>query len=319
MIEINWSNISDEEIELLNSLDAIFIAAPREISDARLLQLTKKYLPKGNIVLGTANEPYIAGFENQPQFKALDISIEHKIVSKVNNSISPHKITILKYNQADISKIYEIVKFNRAILINGSWLHSFHLRPEHDVLKTHEIPFKYVSPFSSEDEAINYANKFKVKTANADKLLTETEMFAFASDAAKNSFDTSFQTGLSLGLKQGEKYKLIDTAYNKVVPYITYAWHNGASREQFKCQPGDLSHYDTIHAEVMLILQAQKKRYGTLGSTIFINLLPCPICAKMLCEFDFDEIVYMRDHSDSHAVEILEKAGKVVRRIKDTI
>jgi len=303
MTEINWSKISDAELKLLDGLNAIFIAAPREISDSRLLQLIKKYLPKGNIVIGVANETYISGFENQPQFKTLKISMDDKIISKVNSSGSPHKITVLKYNQADVSKIYEKVKFKRAILINGSWLYSFHLRPEYEVLKKFSIPFKYVSPFCNENEAIKYANNFKAKLVVMDKSLSETEMISVANEAAKNSFDTSFQVGVALGIKHGDKYKLIDTAYNKVVPHITYAWHNGASREKFKSQPGDIGHYDTIHSEVMIILQAQKKRYITKGSTIFINLLPCPHCARILCEFDFDEIVYVRDHSGGYAVD----------------
>ncbi len=318
MNEINWSDITQSEINLLNSLDATFIAAPRVVSDARLLQMIKKYLPKGNIVLGVANENYILGFENQPQFSTLKIANDHKLISKVNNSNSLNKIAILRYNQSDVSKIYDSVKFQRVILVNGSWLYSFHLRPEYQVLNDNNIPLKFVSPFADEEEMVNYAKKFNPQIPKPGMLLNDKEMICVANDVAKNSFDNSFQTGVSLGIKQGEKYILVDSAYNTVVPYITYAWHNGASREKYKCMPGDLNHYDAIHAEVMLILQSQKRRYDTKGSTIFINLLPCPNCAKMLCEFDFDKIVYVHDHSNGYAVELLEKAGKVVRRTKIT-
>ena len=138
-----------------------------------------------------------------------------------------------------------------------------------------------------------------------------------ANTAATNSFDTSFQAGISLGVKQGDKYKLIDYACNTVVPYLTYAWHNGASREKHKSQPGDLSHYDAVHAETMLVMQAQQHKYETKGCTLFINLLPCPNCALMLCKFDFDELVYVRDHSKGYAVDLLTKAGKKITQIND--
>jgi deoxycytidylate deaminase len=316
MVEYNWKDVSEIQLKQLNELDAIFFPAPRAISDARLLQLVRQYLPKANIIFGVANEDYVLGFENQLQFTTLKLGLSHSIISKVNRS-SPHKILLLKYSQSDISQIYSRLKVRRVILINGSWLYSYHLRPEYLVLKKHEIPFKFVSPFSSEDEAIAYANNFTPVILELGRKLSESQMMLAAKEAARNSFDTSFQTGVSIGKKDSDKYELLDTACNTTVPYLTYAWHFGASREKNKCQPGDMNHYDAVHAETMLVLQAQKRKYDTKDSTLFINLLPCPNCARMLCEFDFNELVYERDHSDGYAVELLSKAGKKVRRLSE--
>lgn len=314
---INWSDDSAADKKLLSGLNALFIAAPREISDARLLSLIKKYLPSHDIVIGCAVEKYIKKFEGQPQFQTLQITPSHRIISKVNKSDLPHKITILKYSQDDIADIYNQVDFKRVVLINGSWHRSFHLRPEYVILAGRNIPFKYVSPFVDENEAMEYANNFiEPDFGYVDKLLTEPQMIDLANETAKSSFDTSFQVGASIGLKHNDKYELIDTAFNKVVPYSTYAWHFGALREKYQSQPGDTGHYDTVHAEIMLILQAQKVCHRTEGSTIFMNLLPCPHCARALCEFDFDELVYVHDHSNGYAKELLEKAGKNVRQIK---
>ena len=74
MSEIIWSDITEQQLKHLNSLDGIFIFVSREISKDRLVQLIKKYLVKANLVIGIVNEPYIFGFENQSQFKTFDIS-----------------------------------------------------------------------------------------------------------------------------------------------------------------------------------------------------------------------------------------------------
>ena len=81
----------------------------------------------------------------------------------MNTSNSPYKITLLRYNQADISHIYSTMSFKRIILINGSWQYSYHLRPEYKILKERGIDIKFVSPFVNEQEAIDYANRFKPK------------------------------------------------------------------------------------------------------------------------------------------------------------
>lgn len=147
------------------------------------------------------------------------------------------------------------------------------------------------------------------------KPLTEEEMAAHAAKIATYSYDYSFQTGVALGKPVKNNYKLLACAFNKVVPFQTYAMHFGTSREMHFSPPHDLNHYDTIHAEVALIITAQKERISLAGTTLFINLLPCPSCARMLCETDIQDFVYQHDHSSGYAFDLLQKAGKHVRRI----
>jgi deoxycytidylate deaminase len=91
--------------------------------------------------------------------------------------------------------------------------------------------------------------------------------------------------------------------------------HYGASREKHFSPPNDLNYYDTVHAEVMLILQAQRQDIKLAGTTLFINLLPCPSCARMLCETPIVEFVYTNDHSEGYALRLLQAAGKKVWRL----
>jgi deoxycytidylate deaminase len=194
------------------------------------------------------------------------------------------------------------------------------------VLTKENIPYKLVSPFCDEDEARTYADtaiqeivskwKNRVKL-DPKKEYTATQLLEHANFIAKGSFDYSFQTGVTLGKPAGDKnsYNLLIAAHNTVVPFETYALHNGASRETNFSPPNDLNHYDAVHAEVELIVRCVKYGISLKDTALFINLLPCPTCARMLCETDIAEIVYQNDHSDGYAVKLLEKAGKTVRRM----
>jgi len=316
--DLNWSDIAFGSKKILRELNAIFIPIPREMSGKRLAQIIKTYLPIGNIVFGCTDELYIEGFEGQAQFKTLRPESVAGLVEKVNNSAIPNKIMILHCQQSDILSIYKKVKFRLVLLVNGSWKYSFHCRPEYYTLVSQNIPFEFISPFTSEDEAKQYADNFIIQKFDSnDRSYSDIEMLRIANQSATSSFDNAFQVGAALAQKTGEKYKLIATSFNKTVPYQTFAWHHGALRERHLSPSGDLNYYDTVHAEVMLLLHARKDELALKNKSIFINLLPCPSCARMLCETDIEEIVYSLDHSDGYAVALLEKAGKSVRRIVD--
>jgi deoxycytidylate deaminase len=313
--ELHWSDIVFGSKKLLRNLNAIFIPAPREMSNKRFTQIVRQYLPISNIVIGCNGEDYVDGFSGQSQFKLLQIETIRDVISKVNKSDSPHKITVFYYRQSDILNIYNKINFKRVLLVNGSWQYSFHLRPEYNVLISRHIPFDFVSPFVDEDEAIAYAVDLQSNVLLKADPVKELEVLSLVDDFAKQSFANEQQTGVVIADKIGDKYKPLIGAYNKTVPYLTFAWHFGASRERHLSPPGDLNHYDTVHAEIMLLVQSQKLGLKLANTSLFINLLPCPTCARMLCETDIEEVVYSLDHSEGYAVALLEKAGKTVRRI----
>lgn len=317
----DWDELAFKSKSELKKLKATFIVAPREMSIARFNGLVKEYLPKGNIVIGISKEGFVVGFDNQPQFKMLEQETVEPTIKKVNASKSPHKIYVLQYHQRNLKHIIEKVPFKQVVLINGSWKSTFHTRAEYYTLVSNATPFEYVSPFTDENEARAYDAKLKRvldKQCSTDlqkSLFDEQQMLDRAQDISLRSYDNSFQTGVSLGKKQGTKYKQLAVAWNKIVPYETYAMHYGASRERNYSPPHDLNHYDTVHAEVELIMEAQKQGIDLHGTTVFINLLPCPACARMFADSDIAELVYKHDHSEGYAVAMLEAAGKKVRRI----
>ncbi len=315
MSDFNWSELAFASKKPLRDLKPIFIAAPRDISVGRLTQLIKENLSSANILLGIAQEEYIDGFEGQPQFKTLRLSKVEALIKKINNAGLKHKVYSLEYAQRDLPFILEKLKFQKVLFLNGSWKYMFHTTAPYFTLNKLKIPYALVSPFTDENEAIAYAEKVLSKEQEANGTHTAAEMLGLADDIAKRSFDYCFQTGAALGRKSGNKYIALVRSFNKVVPYQAYAMHHGSLRETNFSPMNDLNHYDTVHAEVELMLDAGKQKINLAKTTLFINLLPCPSCARMVCETPINEIVYREDHSDGYAVKMLELAGKKVTRL----
>jgi deoxycytidylate deaminase len=317
-----WGDLAFGSKKPIHELKAIFIAAPRDISHKRFVQIVKEYLPHGNLVLGLAKEDYIDGFEGQPQFTALATDRFTELIGKINANPQDNKIFTLGYHQRDLKHVVSELDFTRVLLVNGSWKYSFHTTEPFYALTKKGTPYKLIPAFLDEDEAQAYEKAitpaikelFEVKAGK----YSEAKMLEVAAKTAKMSFDYSFQTGVALGKKAGGKkdvYELRAATFNKVVPYQTYAMLHGAARETNFSPPHDLNHYDTVHAEAELIIKAGREHIPLKDTTLFINLLPCPACARMLSETDISEFVYSVDHSDGYAVKILEAAGKKVRRV----
>ena len=280
----DWTDLAFASKKPLNDLDAIFIAAPRELSAARFKQITKTYLPQGNILLGVAYEPYVLGLEDQPQFKMLELSSVEPIITKVNASKPAHTITTLRYFQRDLKNILDKLKLHKVLLVNGSWYQSFHFKPEYYTLVNRHIRYEMISPFSDEQEARSYAESHAYPAPKLpSEILSDSEMLALANEAAKQSFDYStFQTGCALGRKEGNGYRVLATSFNRVVPYQTYPMNHGAIRERNFTPSNDLNFYDTNHYEVELMVQALHDKLNLEGTSIFVNVMHCPTCARML-------------------------------------
>lgn len=320
----DWSELAFASKKPLKELDATFVLAPRDMSVKRITNLVKEYIPKANLVIGIAKESYIDGFEGQPQFKTLRHTEElQELINKVNNSPSRYKIYTLHYFQRDAKYILEKAGFKRVLLINSSWNNSFHTREEYYVLVSEKINFKFLSPFVDEQEAVDYESKItrdvisEFWPADPTGPQSEKQLIELSLRSAKLTFEHGFQTGAVLGKRIGKsnKYIFLANSFNKVVPFQTYAMHYGAEREKHFSPVNDLNYYDTVHAEVMMLVEVLKNRIDLSGTTLFINLMPCPHCARMLTQTNIEEFVYSIDHSDGYAINMLENAGKKVRRI----
>jgi deoxycytidylate deaminase len=211
--------------------------------------------------------------------------------------------------------LLEKLKFKEVFFINGSWKNLFHHSPAYYTLVSTNIRHQLLSPFASEQEAKAYEKKVMKPEEKIYGLFSRDQMLELADEIAKRSFDYVYQTGLTLGKKKGAKYHFLAQSFNKVIPYQGYAMHHGSARERNFSPANDLNHYDTVHAEVGLLLRALNQKIDMNGSTLFINLLPCPNCALMLCETNITELVYRTDHSDGTAAKLFKAAGKKINRV----
>lgn len=312
----DWSDFAFGSRKTLSALNAFYIPAPREMSPKRFAQLVKAYLPKGNILLGLSKEYFVAELEGQPQFATLQAKTVQPIINKVNAAKTPHKIYTLRHSQRDTVFIFEKVRFQRVLLIRGSWYRAFHFRPEYYALVNRGMPYDMLSPFAEEQEAMQYPAGALLPPLPTEGQFDALGMLDVASQAARHSYDYGgFQTGVALGQAQSSGYRLLATAHNTVVPYETYAMHFGASREKHFSPMQDMNHYDTIHAEMALVIKAQKECIDLHDTTLFINLLPCPSCSRALSQTDIAEVVYSEDHTAGYAVQMFEKAGKKAQRV----
>lgn len=310
-------DLSDADKQELRALHATFIAAPRSMSQARLVDLIKQELEKRHVVFGVAEEAYVDGFEGQAQFQTLPLSQVMPLAEKINQAGLPHKLIVLPYAQADVDDVIRLVRPNNVVLVRGSWHLVFHRRSTYALLVKRGIPYSFVSPFLHEQEAKDYLSAVEPKGQSFRKRRGDKgAMLALAAEVARESYDYSFQTGAVLAEATSNGYTAVDAACNEVVPYQTYALHFGNSREDNVAAVHDANHYDTIHAEVNLLVRAMKNGQTFEGKSLFINLLPCPSCARMLVMTGIAEVVYSVDHSDGYAVKLFEKAGIKTRKVE---
>lgn len=318
-----WADLAFASKKPINQLKATFILAPRKMSVTRFKQLVKQNLSTGNILLGLSAEDYVLGFEGQPQFEMLSLNDVQSVIDNVNKAKLPHKIYTLEYSQRDAVHIINKLKVNGVLLINGSWKLAFHLSPSYYALVENKIPFSFNSPFYDDNEAKEYAkktNKLIQKKLDLAKIKTESyselEVIRLVDRVAQQSYDNTFQIAAAIAKPKSKgKYQIQHTSYNSIVPYETFAMHHGASREKFLSPPNDLNHYDTVHAEVSLVIEAAKANTDLSKSTLFVNVMPCPVCSRVLVKSGTKRIVYVHDHSDGYAVSMLGQAGIKVERL----
>jgi deoxycytidylate deaminase len=309
----NWNTISQSTKQKINKTKPIFIIGPRDLSEKRIDEITTLIGSKKTLLWGCVKEKFIEGLENSIQFKTLDLD---KLTANLKPLESELKIEILNYYQRDLKYIIKELDFSVVIFINGSWYKMIHLKEEFWTIINKKIPHKFLSPFSSEKEAKEYVDEIKLhysenKFYDLKKKYTDEQLLKVSVDIAKQSFDWVYQTGAVLA-KEG---KVITSTYNSIVPYESYSMHFGSVREKNFSPPNDQNHYDTNHAEVELILKCLNEKIDTKDSSLYINLLPCSTCARMICRSDIKEIVYQHDHSEGYAHKLLTKAGKFVRRV----
>ena len=284
-------------------MNRYFILAPREMSGARVRDLLRKYLARGEVVFGIAKEEYVAGFEGQPQFKTLRGDLIRELAEK-----SKGRLEVAEYAQKNGVQVIEEMNFDRAVIINGSFHRSFHLRPEYEAIEKKGAKIRFESPFIDEGEAKSFAKKFE--TERTLPRFEKNNIQELIDEEAGRAFITDFQSAAAIVRDD----KLIALAHNAVVPYETYAWHYGSSREKYKTPAGDSSRYDAVHAETAALIDAGDR---AKGGKLYMRTFPCPHCARNIVHAEVAEVVYELDYGDKYGYNLFDKAGVKYRRFDE--
>lgn len=83
------------------------------------------------------------------------------------------------------------------------------------------------------------------------------------------------------------------------------------------CEEGDKTYDTVIHAEVNAIYAAAYDGISTVGTTLYVTVSPCPICAVAIIQSGIMEVVYDEEYRKSEGINILRKGGVHVRCIRE--
>ncbi|NLY53940.1 MAG: cytidine deaminase [Firmicutes bacterium] len=113
---------------------------------------------------------------------------------------------------------------------------------------------------------------------------------------------------------------IVATGYNGAPRGLAHCSEVGCLREQQGIASGERHELcRALHAEQNAIIQAAVSGVSIKGATLYVNLFPCSLCAKMLINSRIQRIVYSADYPDALSHALLQEAGiELVRHIPET-
>ncbi|HHT94453.1 MAG TPA: cytidine/deoxycytidylate deaminase family protein [Clostridia bacterium] len=104
--------------------------------------------------------------------------------------------------------------------------------------------------------------------------------------------------------------RILATGYNGAPVGCKHCEETGCVRMQMNVPSGEKHELcRAIHAEQNAIVQAARAGISIDGSTIYVSIQPCVICAKLLINAGIKRIVFEGDYPDALSKELLEEAG----------
>ncbi|QSZ27035.1 cytidine/deoxycytidylate deaminase family protein [Aceticella autotrophica] len=110
---------------------------------------------------------------------------------------------------------------------------------------------------------------------------------------------------------------IISTGYNGAPSGLKHCEETGCMREKLKIPSGERHELCRgIHAEQNAIIQAALNGVSTKDATIYVNVCPCSLCAKMLINAGIKRIVYQEGYPDELSMEFIKEAGLDIVKIE---
>ena len=161
-------------------------------------------------------------------------------------------------------------------------------------------------------------DKHRVITAvepEADKIISKDDfdkkIMVLALGEASKSIDWWRQVG-GVIVKDGE---VLLAGFNQRLPSEYESYFHNDMRSLFS-KGKFIELLVSIHAEANLIAAAAKRGIKLEGASMYVNLFPCPICAKQIAGAGIKRLFYMAGYSMTDGVSILKRAGVKLIRVE---
>ncbi|RKD21985.1 dCMP deaminase [Caminicella sporogenes DSM 14501] len=104
--------------------------------------------------------------------------------------------------------------------------------------------------------------------------------------------------------------RILATGYNGSPTGTVHCIDAGCLRELYNIPSGQRAELCRgTHAEQNAIVQAAYHGVSVKGSTLYVTLQPCVLCAKMAINAGIKKIYYKGNYPDELALKILDEAG----------
>lgn len=97
---------------------------------------------------------------------------------------------------------------------------------------------------------------------------------------------------------------------------MSFGWNGTPPGFENRCEDGDVTKLEVIHAEQNALSKAAASTVSTVGATMFVTVSPCEYCAKSIIQSGIKRVVYQEEYRDSWALQFLVKAGVSVELFK---
>lgn len=290
----DWNKIGDNSKKILKG--KILILGSKNISRKRIRELSK-----GDEIFGALKDEYIEGMKGDA-FKTLK-------AAKIKKFCDNDDLNILEYYQKDTTYLIKELKPKKVFIVNGSWSGPIHFRSEYWVCRDLDIPMEYISALSEKDE-VKEPESIKF---DKEKIYTEDELSDLSVEISKHSYCWQAQVGAVIA-REG---KILSVGYNKILPYEHYCNKNNCIREQMHLNPGqDIQICMSNHAESEAIDYCAKNGINISGAIIYVNLAPCPMCARVISRSGIIKVLARREYSQAQLGEKILKESKIIFELK---
>ena len=78
---------------------------------------------------------------------------------------------------------------------------------------------------------------------------------------------------------------------------------------EFESRYGYETKPEVLHAESNAITKLAKGTQSSIDSTVYVTLMPCFDCAKLMIQSGIKRVVYLEEYRLTNGVDLLKKAG----------